>query len=117
MNDRELKLLKLLKAQLLRSQAQLMSDEQVGKEAASIVELDQGKVGRLSRMDALQGQAMSQAINQRRELELEKITVALKRLENGDYGYCVQCEEEIALKRLQFDPAASLCIDCANKLE
>ena len=114
MNDRELK---LLKAQLLRSQAQLMSDEQVGKEAASIVELDQGKVGRLSRMDALQGQAMSQAINQRRELELEKITVALKRLENGDYGYCVQCEEEIALKRLQFDPAASLCIDCANKLE
>ena len=109
--------LKLFKEQLLQSQAQLMSDEKVGKKAAGIVELDQSKVGRLSRMDALQAQAMSQAMNQRREIELNKITAALKRLETGDYGYCVHCDEEIAQKRLQFDPGASLCIDCASKLE
>lgn len=109
--------LEAFRHQLLNLQQQLLSDEKDGRDAAGIVELDQSKVGRLSRMDALQGQAMSQAINRRRETELKKITAALQRLDNGCYGYCMQCEEAIAHKRLQFDPSASLCIDCASKLE
>ena len=79
------------------------------------VEVDQTQVGRLSRMDALQDQAMAIEAERRREAELSQIEAALKRIENGTYGYCVTCDEEIAVKRLEQDPAAPQCIDCARK--
>ncbi|MDH5408967.1 MAG: TraR/DksA family transcriptional regulator [Gammaproteobacteria bacterium] len=105
------------KLQLLDLQSELKEISATGKEASGTVELDQSRLGRLSRMDALQGQAMSQAINQRRDLELKKISAALQRIESDDYGYCVKCDEAIAIKRLELDPAAPLCIDCAEAAE
>ena len=60
---------------------------------------------------------MAQERLRRRELELQKINAAIQRIESGDYGYCVCCDEEIALQRLEFDPAIPLCIDCANRSE
>lgn len=100
---------------LVSLQAALQQVDESSKEAASTVELDQTRVGRLSRMDALQGQAMSKATRQRREVELQRIGSALGRIESGDYGYCLECDEEIALARLEIDPAAPLCISCASK--
>ncbi len=102
---------------LLDMQQELQALEAIGDEAASTVDLDQSCVGRLSRMDALQGQAMSLEAKRRRGVEQQKISAALQRIESGDYGYCVSCEEAIAAQRLQHDPAASLCIDCASKAE
>lgn len=84
------------------------------KEARAAVELDQTRVGRLSRMDALQGQAMALETDRRRGLELQKIEGALRRLEDGEYGACVRCSEEVEVKRLELDPAATLCFDCAS---
>ena len=78
-----------IKASLQALQQQLIAEQAVGREAADTVELDQSRLGRLSRMDALQQQAMSQALNQRREIELQKISSALRRLESGDYGSCL----------------------------
>lgn len=49
--------------------------------------------------------------------EIGSINRALARIENGTYGRCVLCEEEIAPARLQARPEASLCIDCARKEE
>ena len=68
-------------------------------------------------MDAMQGQAMAIAANQRRQIELQKIEAALKRIDHEAYGYCLECDEEIAEARLKLDPASSLCIDCASKKE
>lgn len=104
-----------LKDLLIARQRALLAVEQTGAEAAAVVELDQTRVGRLSRMDALQGQAMSQERERRRRLELENIAAALRRIERKDYGFCIECGEEIAFKRLQFDPAATLCFNCANE--
>ena len=70
------------------------------------VELDQTKLGRLSRMDALQEQEMALAQERRRKAELQRIEAALKRIEEGEYGYCLACDEPIAEKRLDNDPAA-----------
>ena len=106
---------KKFKLQLLRLQDELQQVDESSREAASTVELDQTRVGRLSRMDALQGQAMSKATRQRRETELQRIAAALQRIESGDYGYCLECDEEIAAARLEIDPAAVLCINCASK--
>lgn len=104
-----------LKNLLLSRQKDLLALEETGTEAAAIVELDQTRVGRLSRMDALQGQAISQERERRRKLQLQNIAAALRRIEQDDYGYCNECGEEIAFKRLQFDPAATLCFDCADE--
>ena len=103
-----------LKALLLKQQDALIELQQTGSEAAAVVELDQTRVGRLSRMDALQGQAMSQQRERRREIQLNKIAAALRRIERDEYGNCTECGEEIAYRRLVFDPASTLCIDCAN---
>lgn len=100
---------------LLKQREALSALEQTASQAAAVVELDQTRVGRLSRMDALQGQAMSQESARRRELQLNKIAVALKRIELDDYGNCEECGEEIAFRRLVFDPAITLCINCANE--
>ncbi|WP_415236652.1 TraR/DksA family transcriptional regulator [Sneathiella sp.] len=78
------------------------------------VELDQSRVGRLSRMDALQNQAMAQDTVRRRKNELTRIDAALQRLVDGDYGYCVTCDEEISEKRLSLDPSTPVCIECAS---
>lgn len=102
---------------LLNRSDELQGVAQTGREAAETVELDQSKVGRLSRMDALQAQAMSQERERRREQELQRITSALERLDSGDYGYCLQCDEPIAAPRLEFDPAVTLCIQCACRIE
>ena len=79
------------------------------------VELDQSSVGRLTRMDALQSQAMAAEVERRRELELARIGSALERIAQGDYGYCVSCGEPIAPRRLELDPAAPLCLSCAER--
>jgi DnaK suppressor protein len=83
-------------------------------DAAATVELDQTRQGRLSRMDALQQQAMAAATHQRSAAELARIDAALARIDAGDYGDCLHCEEEIAPARLRIDPAATLCIQCAS---
>ena len=84
------------------------------KEGAPVA-LDQSCVGRLSRMDAMQQQAMAQATGQRAEIETQRLRAALSRWQSGEYGYCVQCDEEIAEGRLRIDPGNLICIDCARK--
>ena len=81
---------------------------------AGTVELDQARTGRLTRMDALQGQAMARASNARASQRQDAIKRALLRLDDGDYGDCRECGEEIALARLQVDPCALFCIACAQ---
>ena len=102
---------------LLQLRADLHAAAEAGKESAAVVELDQTKVGRLSRMDAMQAQAMAQASEQRREQTLRQIDAALKRIDDDEYGYCLRCDEPINPKRLEFDPTVTLCIECARKAE
>ena len=107
----------VIKNRLLQMQQELQGLQADGEAAAGVVELDQTAVGRLSRMDAMQGQAMSKETGRRRALALQKIASALRRIDSDDYGYCLSCDEAVAAGRLALDPAATLCIDCANKQE
>ncbi|MEH6581423.1 MAG: TraR/DksA C4-type zinc finger protein [Halioglobus sp.] len=85
------------------------------KDAADTVALDQSKVGRLSRMDAMQAQQMAQETARRRQLQLQKIDNALRRMAAGDYGDCFKCGNEIGVARLNIDPANTRCIGCMDK--
>jgi len=96
------------RGRLLALREELESIVASSDESAAVVELDQSRVGRLSRMDALQAQAMAQASSQRRKAALRNIEAALKRIDDGVYGLC---------RRLEFDPTALRCIDCASNFE
>jgi len=78
------------------------------------VELDQQSVGRLSRIDAMQVQAMAEAQAGRRAAERKRIRAALARFGEDEFGYCQRCGEEIEVARLEIDPAAPFCVDCAS---
>ena len=94
--------------------ADLAAQDDLGAEGQKTVILDQQSVGRLSRMDALQGQAMAQATAARRAQDVAKLISALERIKKGEFGYCLDCGEEVAEARLVLDPAVTLCITCAR---
>jgi len=106
--------LKKVKKQLLARREELLQVAESAEEGRRPVELDQARVGRLSRMDALQVQAMAMETERRRAIEVQRIDAALARIDEGEYGFCVTCGEDIAPKRLEFDPATPTCIDCAQ---
>lgn len=105
---------KKMKARLLAERAALVRLALASEEGRRPVELDPARVGRLSRMDALQEQEMARAIERRRTLGVRRIDAALRRIEEDEYGDCVACGEAIAPKRLELDPTAPRCIDCAR---
>ena len=99
---------------LLTLQDELTNQGDSTKDARKTVALDQQSVGRLSRMDAMQQQAMAKATQTRRDQQALRIKSALGRMDQGEYGYCVECGEDIPLKRLQLDPTVPTCISCAS---
>ena len=103
-----------IRQKLEAERAEILQDSAGTAEERRPVELDQQSVGRLSRMDALQVQAMAQALEGRRRGRLQLIEAALKRLDTDDYGYCSECGEDIPAKRLEIDPATPRCVDCAG---
>ena len=56
-------------------------------------------------------------IRDRERKLIGKIKDALERIENGTYGICESCEEEISDKRLRARPVTTLCIKCKKKQE
>jgi len=45
-------------------------------------------------------------------VERQRIEAALERIEDGNFGYYIVCDEDIAIKRLENDPSVPNCIDC-----
>ena len=78
------------------------------------VELDRQSVGRLSRMDAMQVQAMALAAAERRLQERKRVEATIARIDDGSYGDCLRCGEAIAGARLHADPTTPLCLTCAR---
>ena len=102
------------RARLLARLTALDEEDAAGQGAQSTVELDQQAVGRLSRMDALQNQAMAQAQARMRQAERQRIHAALKRIEDGEFGYCTDCGDAVEPKRLDTDPTIPRCLDCTR---
>lgn len=53
----------------------------------------------------------------RRDERRAQVQVALQKIDDGTYGTCERCGKEIGAKRLDADPAAVYCIDCASLIE
>jgi DnaK suppressor protein len=103
-----------LRAQLVERLEALRYTSETTADNRRPVELDQTSVGRVSRMDAMQVQAMAVATERRRHDEARRIEAAIKRIDEGEYGYCTACGADIAEKRLEADPTVATCIRCAS---
>ncbi len=53
--------------------------------------------------------------NQRQKIR--DIDVALERISSGEYGICIECEEEIASKRMEVRPFSRYCVECKSDVE
>lgn len=109
--------IKAFQTRLETRRAELIDLSDAAVEARKPVELDQQSIGRLSRQDALQQQAMAKAQDARRIMEIRKIDAAFSRIKAGEFGWCGECGEAIAVKRLEIDPTLELCISCAGALK
>lgn len=85
--------------------------------SAGTVTLDQASVGRLSRVDALQQQAVAQDGRQRLALRVRRIEAALDRVRANTFGDCCQCRNEIEAERLRLDATSVFCADCQEDRE
>lgn len=93
--------------ELLETQRrELLAGREAARDSTRPVTLDQSRVGRISRMDAMQVQAMAIEGQRRRDIQLQRIHSALVRILCGDYGLCISCEEEIALRRVSPGPSS-----------
>lgn len=95
--------------------ARLDEEQRSAADNARTVMPDQSSVGRLSRMDAMQQQAMAQASMQRLQLQRRRLAAALQRVQQGSYGVCCECAGAIGLERLLSDPAAPFCMACQEE--
>jgi len=102
---------------LTDQEQELLTDLDESAGAAETVELDQSKVGRLSRMDAMQQQAMAKATRRNLQLRLRQTRAALVAMDEGEYGICNKCEEEIGFKRLTVRPESPFCIACQRQAD
>ena len=93
--------------------AEIAGEDARGRGGQAVVELDQQAVGRLSRMDALQNQAMAKAQQVRRDSEAARLRAALQRIADGSFGECEECGEDIPEGRLKLDLSATHCVACA----
>ncbi len=85
-------------------------------EGAKPVDLEE-PFGRLSRMDAIQRQKITEANRARLKVRLRHVMAAFAALRDDEYGYCRKCDEMISHERLEARPEAPVCLHCAEQLE
>jgi len=102
---------------LSRQKMTLQRELQDNQQDSAPVTLDQQSVGRVSRIDAIQQQQMAVANRDQATFILNQINLSLNRIEDGEYGYCLECGEPIAYARLRVQPYAPNCVGCQEKLE
>lgn len=107
-------LARTLRPRLLAELEELRETSEQTSAARKPVMLDQQSVGRLSRMDAMQQQAMAAAQEARRLGRVRAIDAALARIDSGEFGWCDDCGDFIGQRRLEYDPCLMLCLDCAR---
>jgi len=72
-------------------------------------------IGRLSRMEALNDRAVSEASLNAARHKLSRLETALGKVDQPDFGICTGCDTPIPPGRIVLMPEATLCVPCAEK--
>ena len=89
---------------------QLISDY---REMSRPVEPDNA-IGRISRMDAINNQSVTEASLRQAEEKLRNLNRVLSRIDTKDFGICQKCGNEIHIRRIMIRPESLLCVNCAR---
>ncbi len=71
-------------------------------------------IGRVSRMDAINNKAINQTALRKAQDKLNKINISLERMDDDNFGNCIECGDQIPIQRLLLMPG-SLCVRCAQR--
>ncbi len=100
---------------LERKQAIINSTESTRESAMAVEQADLPDEVDLASSET--GQALSLRLRDRELVLLKKIDKTLSKIDEGEFGVCERCGEEIGVKRLEARPVAELCIRCKEELE
>ena len=101
-------------AALHKLREELQEEVDSNKRESAPVKLE-GVMGRISRMDAMQVQQVALQVKRQRQQRLTRISTALQRIQDREYGLCCRCEATIKEARLDAFPDAVLCVGCASR--
>ena len=82
-----------------------------------VKETDSNLSDLIDRASQITEREFSHHLCSREKLHMRRIERSLQDIEDGVYGLCDQCEEEISFKRLKARPTARYCISCKTQLE
>lgn len=102
--------LELFRIQLLEKKQEIHNE--AGKTLSEMTDQSSNVPDPNDRATIESGRSFELRIRDRERKLLAKIDEAIGRLDEGSYGICEDCDEEIGLKRLEARPVTTLCIDC-----
>lgn len=102
--------LEQFRTQLLQKKQEIMND--AGKTMTEMTDQTTNVPDPNDRATLESGRSFELRIRDRERRLLSKIDEAIARIDDGTYGVCEDCGEEIGLKRLEARPVTTLCIDC-----
>lgn len=106
----EKEILEKFKVQLIEKKEEILAE--VGKTLNEMTDQTTNIPDPNDRATVESGRSFELRIRDRERKLLSKIEEALVRIEEGDFGVCEGCGEEIGIKRLEARPVTTLCIDC-----
>jgi DnaK suppressor protein len=101
---------KKIKSQLKSNELELIEIEKMSQPVTP-----ENSLGRISRMDAINNKGVMDAAKMQKKNKISKLKIALSKIDQSDFGICIQCKNEIQEARLMFMPESSLCIRCASR--
>jgi DnaK suppressor protein len=105
-----------VKDELLRLRAELLRE--VSESYATCRELGQDGVADIGDMSSnAYNRDVLFNLSETQRQRIRDIDIALERIEQGEYGICMQCGEEIAPRRLEVRPFSRYCIECKTDIE
>ncbi len=103
----------VLKEKIARKIAKLHKDVEELSELTRPIGPDNA-IGRVSRMDAINNRSINEAALRKKRLQLNKLTEALKSIDQPDFGVCIKCGAAIQPERIMLMPESKVCISCAR---
>ncbi len=115
-NEMRKKEIERFKKILLERKSAIMDTAEATREGAMVVE-QADLPDEVDLASSETGQTLNLRLRDRELVLLKKINKTLAKIDEGEFGMCERCGEEIGLKRLEARPVAELCIRCKEELE
>ena len=110
-NQEKAKLKKNIREKIKAAKEDIVSYELLSKPISP-----DNAIGRITRMEAMNSKSINEAALNKSKNRLSKLEYALIKIDNPEFGRCVECEEPIPYARLNIMPETDLCVHCAQKI-